>query len=128
MRLVRILRWLTIGASAVLLLLLGSAVQWLAAGFLESMRDYVALAATAVQAIVLLCVIILAACRAEGRWGWITFMLIETLATGVSAVFGLNWSNPGPELPMALLPLLCTAVMAALNALLYRMERNEHHA
>lgn len=75
------------------------------------------------QAAALLCVMILAACRAEGRRGWVIFLAIEALATAFSVAFGVNWSAPGAELFMALLPLGCTLALTGLCGLLTRVER-----
>lgn len=117
MRWLRVLLGLTIGASAVLLLLLGGGILWLTAGdLLTDVRNASALAAAGLQAAALLCVMILAACRAEGRWGWVVFLAIEALATAFSVAFGVNWSAPGAELPMALLPLGCALALTGLCA------------
>ena len=124
MRWLRILLGLTIGASAVLLLLLGGGILWLTAGdLLTDVRNASALAAAGLQAAALLCVMILAACRAEGRRGWVIFLAIEALATAFSVAFGVNWSAPGAELAIALMPMLCAAALAGLNALISRLEK-----
>lgn len=128
MRFVCVVRGMTIGVSVVLLVLLGSCMLWLAAGDLvTNVRDAAALAAVGLQGAVLLCVMIMAICRAEGRWGWVTFLTIEALATVVSAACGVNWSAPGAELPMALAPLICALALAWLNAMIERMKRTEEY-
>lgn len=125
MCIVRVLRGLTIGVSAVLLCLMGFCILWLTAGgLLQGAREWAALAAMGLQAAALLCVTILAACRAEGRWGWVTFLGIEALATVISVAFGVNWTAPGAELLMALMPLICAAALAGMNAMIERKKRN----
>ena len=129
MRFVRVLRRLTIGVSAVLLCLLGFCILWLAAGgLLRGVWEWAALAAMGLQGATLLCVIIMALCRAEGRWGWVIFLGIEALATVFSVAFGVNWNDPGAELAIALMPLICAAALAGLNALISRLEKEQEHA
>ena len=129
MRWLRVLLGLTIGVSAVLLMLLGSVILWLTCGdLLENARDAAACAAVLLQALTLLCVMILSGCRAEGRWGWRIFLLAEALATAGSVVLGTNWSDPGPELPMAVMPLLFAAALAGLHAILSRLEKEKKDA
>lgn len=129
MCIVRVLRGLTIGVSAVRLCLMGFCILWLTAGeLLQDAREWAALAAVGLQAAALLCVTILAACRAEGRWGWVTFLGIEALATVFSVAFGVNWTAPGPELPMAVMPLLFAAALAGLHAILSRLEKEKKDA
>lgn len=124
MRFVRVLRGLTIGVSAVLLCLLGFCILWLAAGgLLRGVWEWAALAAMGLQGATLLCVIIMALCRAEGRWGWVIFLGIEALTTVFSVAFGANWRAPGAELAIALMPMLCAAALAGLNALISRLEK-----
>ena len=121
MLLVRVLRWLILTLSAVLLMLLGFALLWLTSGgLLESALEIAVWAAMLMQALALLCVMILSVCRAEGGWGWWIFLLAEALATAVSVACGTNWSAPGPELLLGLMPLLCAAALAGLNALIAR--------
>ncbi|MBR3763988.1 MAG: hypothetical protein IKK57_05485 [Clostridia bacterium] len=129
MCIVRVLRGLTIGVSVVLLCLLGFCILWLTAGdLLLDAREWAALAAVGLQAAALLCVTILAACRAEGRLGWFSFLAIEALATVVSTLCGVNWSAPGAELVMVLAPLLCAAALAGLHAILSRLEKEKKDA
>ena len=129
MCIVRVLRGLTIGVSAMLLGLQGLCILGLVAGgLLQGVWEWAALAAVGLQAAALLCVTILAACRAEGRWGWFSFLGIEALATVFSVAFGVNWSNPGVELRVALLPLICAVALAGLNAILSRLEKEKKDA
>lgn len=126
MCMVRVLRGMAIAVSAVLLLLMGGSVLWLAAGGLvTSVRDAAAMAAVGLQGAALLCVMFMAICRAEGRWGWVTFLTIEALATVASALCGVNWSAPGAELPMALAPLICAVALAGMHVMIERMKRTE---
>ena len=124
MRWLRVLLGLTIVASAVLLLLLGGGILWLTAGdLLTNVRDYAGLAAMLLQALVLLCMVYMAACQAEGRRAWGLFLLMEALTTALSAALGINWQKPGGELLLTLLPLMCAAVLTGLSAWLRALPR-----
>ena len=127
MILVRLLRWFVLGISAVLLMVLGFALLWLSCGgLLENEWGLAAFIAVLLQVLVLLCVTILAVCRSPRGWG--LFLSAEVLATVLAVAFGADWNAPGLELLMAVMPLLCAAALAGLNALLCRAEKVKENA
>lgn len=126
----RVLLWLTIGASGALLVLLSMAALWImVGGLLADAAERIQLLLMCVQAVALMGVMALAvrqnASKRSPRWLWFVLCAAEALATAASLTM---LEDAGTEtVGLAVSPLICAAVMAGLCMLLRtrRMNRTE---